>query len=86
VTSPTIANVYGRCVDGLPEGGVLVHGDFIKPDGTDWDHEPGRFEITRHLDFLREAGFVQPRSLQHFEYEIEQPTAAQTYLCLVATK
>jgi len=81
-----IANVYGQCFDALPGGGVFVNGDFIKPDGTDWDYEPGRFETARHLDLLREAGFVKPRSLHHFEYEIEQPTAAQNYVCLVATK
>lgn len=81
-----IANAYGQCFDALPEGGVFVNGDFIKPDGTDCDYEPGRFEIARHLDLLREAGFVKPTSLHHFEYEVEQPTAAQNYACLVATK
>ena len=81
-----IANVYGRCFEALPKGGVFVNGDFIKPDGTDWDYEPGRFEIARHLDLLREAGFAKPISLHHFEYEIEQPTAAQNYACLVAKK
>jgi SAM-dependent methyltransferase len=81
-----IANVYGRCFDALPESGVLVNGDFIKPDGTNWDYEPGRFEIARHLDLLREAGFKNPTSLFHFEREIEQPTAAQNYACLVARK
>ena len=81
-----IANVYGRCFEALPKGGVFVNGDFIKPDGTDWDYEAGRFEIARHLDLLREAGFANPTSLHHFEYEIEQPTAAQNYACLVARK
>jgi SAM-dependent methyltransferase len=81
-----IAHVYGRCFDALPESGVLVNGDFIKPDGTNWDYEPGRFEIARHLDLLREAGFKNPTSLFHFELEIEQPTAAQNYACLVARK
>lgn len=81
-----IANVYARCYETLPVGGTLVNGDFIKPDGTSLDYEPGRFEITRHLELLRNAGFTNPASLHHFEREIEQPTAAQNYACLVAKK
>lgn len=81
-----VADVYARCFEILPEGGVLVNGDFIKPDGTNWDYEPGRFEIARHLQLLRSAGFTDPASLQHFEHEVDQPTAAQNYACLVARK
>lgn len=81
-----IANVYARCCETLPKGGILVNGDFIKPDGTAWDYEPGRFEVVRHLQLLREAGFANPASLYHFEPEIDQPTAAQNYACLVAVK
>ncbi len=81
-----VADVYARCFEALPIGGILVNGDFIKPDGTNWDYEPGRFEIARHLELLREAGFVDPESLHHFEHEIGQPTAAQNYACLVARK
>jgi SAM-dependent methyltransferase len=81
-----IADVYARCFEILPDGGILVNGDFIKPDGTDWVYEPGRFEIARHLELLRQAGFASPESLQHFEYEIDQPTSAQNYACLLATK
>jgi len=79
-----VANVYRRCFEVLPHGGVFVNGDFIKPEGTDWDYEPGRFTIARHLDLLREAGFTHPASLHHFELETERPTAAQNYACLVA--
>jgi SAM-dependent methyltransferase len=81
-----VADVYARCFETLPKGGVLVNGDFIKPDGTAWDYEAGRFEIARHLELLRQAGFVSPVSLHHFEPEIDKPTAAQNYACLVATK
>jgi hypothetical protein len=63
-----------------------VNGDFIKPDGTAWEYEPGRFEIARHLELLRQAGFASPASLRHFEPEIDQPTAGQNYACLVAAK
>jgi hypothetical protein len=65
---------------------MLVNGDFIKPEGTTWAYEPGRFKIDRHLDLLREAGFADPKSLAIFEPNIENPTAAQNYACLVATR
>lgn len=78
--------VYARCYQTLPEGGVLVNGDFIKPDGTSWDYEPGRFKINIHLDFLRKAGVTDPNSLAHLELNIKDPTAAQNYACLVAER
>src|SRR4051794_4284608 len=81
-----VADVYARCFETLPKGGVLVNGDFIKPDGTDWDYEPGRFEVARHLGLLRRSGFPDPISVAHFEQEIENPTPAQNYACLVAAK
>lgn len=37
-----VADVYARCYETLPTGGVLVNGDFIKPNGTTWEYEPGR--------------------------------------------
>ena len=81
-----VADVYARCHETLPEGGVLVNGDFIKPDGTTWDYEPGRFEIGRHIELLRQAGFSDPKSLAHLEPNIENPTAAENYACLVAVR
>lgn len=81
-----VAAVYARCHEVLPPNGVLLNGDFIKPDGTDWRYEPGRFEIERHLEFLRRAGFKNPKSLARFEHNIDSPTAAQNYACLMATK
>jgi SAM-dependent methyltransferase len=81
-----IADVYARCHDTLPPGGILVNGDFIKPVGTDWTYEPGRFEITRHLELLRQAGFAAPASLATFEDNIHTPTPAQNYACLVARR
>lgn len=81
-----VADVYARCFETLPKGGVLANGDFIKPDGASWEFEPGRFEIDRHLQFLRDAGFDAPRSIAHLEANIVDPTAAQNYACLVAVK
>ena len=81
-----VAHVYARCYEILPTGGLLVNGDFIKPDGTTWEYEPGRFELSRHLELLRDAGFTGPKSLAHLEQNVKDPTAAQNYACLVALK
>ena len=81
-----IADVYARCYQVLPNGGVLLNGDFIKPEGTEWTYEPGRFEVARHLELLRLAGFRNPTSLADFEKNIDNPTAAQNYACLMAVK
>jgi len=81
-----VADVYARSYETLPDGGLLANGDFIKPDGTDWEYEPGRFAIERHLELLREAGFQDPKSLIHLERNIDQPTAGQNYACMVARK
>lgn len=81
-----VADVYVRCFEALPKGGILVNGDFIKPDGTSWEYEAGRFEISRHLELLRQAGFADQVSLHHFEPELAQPTPAQNYACMVAVK
>jgi ubiquinone/menaquinone biosynthesis C-methylase UbiE len=81
-----VAEVYARCYETLPMGGVLVNGDFIKPDGTTWEYESGRFEVRRHLQLLRVAGFSDPKSLAHLEPNLKEPTPAQNYACLVAVK
>ena len=81
-----VADVYQRCFETLPPGGVLVNGDFIKPDGTTFDYEPGRFSIDRHLELLRHAGFAAPQCLALLETNIEDPTAGQNYACLVAVR
>jgi hypothetical protein len=81
-----VADVYARCFEVLSEGGVLMNGDFIKPDGTSWTYEPGRFEVERHLELLRRAGFKEPAVLALFEHNLDHPTAAQNYACLIAVK
>jgi hypothetical protein len=81
-----VADVYARCYETLPEGGVLANGDFIKPDGTSYEYEAGRFEIGRHLEFLRKAGFAAPVSLAHFEPNTKDPKSSENYACLVAVK
>jgi SAM-dependent methyltransferase len=81
-----VADVYARCHEILPKGGILMNGDFIKPDGTSWTYEAGRFAVDRHLELLRLAGFQEPASLALYEHNIENPTSAQNYACLMAVK
>ena len=76
-------HVYRACAAALPEGGILLNGDFVKPDGTRLPFEPGRFLIGRHLALLLEAGFSERRCLDLWEEEIEAPTASQNYACLL---
>jgi len=79
-----VAQVYRGCATALQGGGVLLNGDFIKPDRAILEYEPGRFEIARHLEMLRAAGFGGAECLLLLEEEIEAPTAAQNYACLKA--
>jgi SAM-dependent methyltransferase len=81
-----VADVYARCYEVLPTGGVIMNGDFIKPDGTSWTYEPGRFEIDRHLELLREVGFQRSTSPALFEHNIACPTSAQNHACMMAVK
>jgi SAM-dependent methyltransferase len=81
-----IADVYARCYEVLPAGGIILNGDFIKPVGTSWTYEAGRFEVDRHLELLRQAGFQRPSSLALYEHNIENPTSAQNYACMMALK
>jgi SAM-dependent methyltransferase len=81
-----VADVYARCYETLPQGGVLVNGDFIKPHGTTFEYEPGRFEIERHFELLRNAGFSSPRSLAHLEPNIEDPKGFENYACILAVR
>jgi SAM-dependent methyltransferase len=81
-----IEDVYARSFETLPEGGVFVNGDFVKPDGTTFEYEAGRFEVGLHLDLLRRAGFTDPRSIAEFEWNLVDPTTAENYVCLVAKR
>ena len=81
-----VSDVYARCYETLPKGGVLVNGDFIKPEGTTWEFEAGRFELDRHFELLRSAGFSDPVSLAHLEANIEDPKGSENYACIVAVR
>lgn len=76
--------VYKKSFKSLNKHGILLNGDFIKPEGTPHEFEAGRFQVGRHLDMLRESGFVTAECLIVLEEEIASPTPAQNYACLKA--
>lgn len=76
-----VGRVYECCAQLLRRGGVLLNGDFIKPDGAIHEYEPGRFEIEKHIALLRRAGFDRADCLLVLEEEIAAPTPAQNYAC-----
>ena len=78
--------VYSKSAMTLDDSGLLLNGDFVKPDGTIQEFEPGRFQIGRHLELLRKAGFVDVECLTVLEEETESPTPAQNYACFRGVK
>jgi len=81
----SVAAVYAGCATALGGTGILLNGDFIKPARSIHDYEPGRFEITTHLEILHRGGFTSAECLAIFEEELKSPTAAQNYACIRAT-
>jgi SAM-dependent methyltransferase len=81
----SIEVVYKNCAQVLQQGGILLNGDFIKPDKAIYEYEPGRFEIVKHIELMRGVGLNNAECLVVLEEEIESPTAAQNYACLKAT-
>jgi SAM-dependent methyltransferase len=73
--------VYEKCAQILQSRGMLLNGDFIKPDNAIYEYEPGRFEIAKHIEILSRVGFRCAECLLVLEEEIESPTAAQNYAC-----
>ena len=79
-----VEHVYNGCAKALGSRGLLLNGDFIKPDSTVHEYEPGRFDIATHLDLLGRVGFETAECLRVFEEELDAPTAAQNYACFRA--
>ena len=79
-----VEHVYAGCAKTLGSRGLLLNGDFIKPDGAVHEYEPGRFDIATHLGLLRRVGFEAAECLRVFEEELESPTPAQNYACFRA--
>jgi len=80
------AKVYADCHRLLEPGGILLNGDFVKPEVTHHNFEPGRFTVPRHLERLAEAGFSRSQCLGYWEQELVAPTTAHNYACLLAFK
>lgn len=81
-----VCKVYQRSYDALRNGGLLLNGDFVKPDGAPQEFEGGRFHVVEHFELLNEVGFSNATCLSKFEIEIVDPTAAQNYACLKAER
>ncbi|MBX3054230.1 MAG: class I SAM-dependent methyltransferase [Caldilineaceae bacterium] len=78
-----IAAVYGQARAVLPTGGLLLNGDFVKPDESNFDYEPGRITPSRHEELLRAAGFGDVQQLAYWEKDVDNPTSANNYACFV---
>jgi len=77
-----IATVYRASKTVLQVGGIMLNGDFIKPEGASCQFEAGRLTIARHLELLSGCGFQNVQCLAILEPELDHPNAAQNYACL----
>ncbi len=76
-----IAAVYQQARAVLPSGGLLLNGDFVKPNESKFAYEPGRITPSRHEEMLRAAGFRDVARLAYLEKDVENPTSANNYAC-----
>ena len=76
-----IHNVYRQCQSVLR--GILINGDFIKPEETEYDYEPGRIEVESHLHLLTGLGYKQVTCAGRYEINVTEPTSANNYACMV---
>lgn len=81
-----IENVYKSSFSLLKNDAILLNGDFIKPEQATQEYEGGRFEVSKHLEMFARADFSNYQCIARFEQELETPTAAQNYACLIAVK
>lgn len=81
-----ILNVYKTCHKILPSNGLLLNGDFVKPEESTYEYEGGRIKPSEHLELLRKVGFHGPECLEEFEKSVDNPTTANNYACFQAIK
>jgi SAM-dependent methyltransferase len=81
-----IFNVYKTVYDVLLDRGLLLNGDFIKPEESQYDYEGGRIKPSEHLELLRKCGFQDPECIEEFEKSVDNPTTANNYACFKAIK
>ena len=82
----SISSVYKMSFKILKNNGVILNGDFVKPEETKFLYEAGRITVTEHLSMLESSGFSSPECLYFFEKELEQPNSANNYALLKAIK
>ena len=79
-----IKAVYTAAKQVLPTGGLLLNGDFVKPEATAFEFEAGRITINRHLALLTECGFRDVQCRAYLEPNADAPTPANNYACFTA--
>ncbi len=85
-TKKNILNIYKTSYGILPGGGLLLNGDFIKPEKSKYEYEGGRIKPSEHLELLRKVGFQYAECLEEFEKSLENPTTSNNYACFKAIK
>ena len=70
----------------LPQEGILLNGDFIKPEASTFEYEAGRIKPSEHIDLLQLAGFQSVECIKEFEKDVDNPTTANNYSCFFAKK
>ena len=81
-----ISQVYQAAFHILPIGGILLNGDFIKPEESIHAYEGGRIKPSEHLNLLNDAGFKNVDLIKNFEVDVDNPTTANNYSCFKAIK
>ena len=81
-----IASVYRRVYEVLAAGGILLNGDFVKPESSTFPYEGGRIKPSEHLELLSDACFTNPEFLGMYEENLDNPTTANNYACFLAIK
>ena len=81
-----ILSVYKSAFDLLDKGGILLNGDFIKPEESTFEYEGGRIKPSEHIELLQLAGFRNVECLAEFEKSIDYPTTSNNYACFKAVK
>ena len=81
-----IFKVYQIAYNILPKGGVLLNGDFIKPENSPFEYEGGRIKPSIHIALLKKAGFQSTSIIKELEKNVMEPTTANNYSCFKAVK
>ena len=85
-TERNIAEVYQSVYNLLPENGLFLNGDFVKPEESRVEYEGGRIKPSIHIELLEKIGFQWIKMIKEFEKDVENPTTANNYSCFKAVK